>query len=1121
MKNTILFFLMFFFADNVFSQELPNIVPPSPDVSALAQFTNVPVSHYTGLPDVSIPFFTIKQKGVTIPIGLSYHARGVKVSEIAPQTGMGWSLRYGGSVSRQVRGKPDDTGFQFGYFSNKNSFINFSSNENARDLVSSHEIMDSGYDFYPDQFSFDAGGSSGKFVFDYMDLKPVVQSFGDVKVACVRDDNGRGKIISFSIIDTKGNTYYYGISKDQLRFAYDYQTSTGKSIGVNTVVTDPISQTEVVYNSWKLMDVLTPYGELISYFYEPNTTSSYYNKSFDSHNASSANSVGNFSNINEIKTRLSSVVSYEQRLSRIEFNGGNDKIVFSKSSTLREDFNGFALAKVSLYNDNSLIKSFNLNYSYTQSSDETNLLWFFKSDNIEAQKYFKRMFLSEIQEEGIGGDKLPPFEFIYDSQVLPSIFSSRQDYWGYYNGATGNGPFTRLVNYGHYNVNRRVDTLKSEAGILKEIKYPTGGKAKFTYEHNIGRSYLASKLYLPYINPQSNDVSISLTKADFQYNNSSGYSPLSIPVPPSTNVSYRFQCLHLRDFDAPSDLPDCLFNFRVNNAGPYTNETININSGSNNSSIISVFAPNFPNVDRDLHRNRDYDFNIVITYSPIENDFLYGPGKRIKKIENISENSTVLIKEYEYVFSDDDQLGASAPSGAIIGFPAFINKANENDPTGVTLTKYYDASSAYSSFQPNTIGYSHVIEYLGTKSNNIGKTEYLFTNKSDSGGDYYEFPYHPPTDNEWLRGKPIRVKTFKTNQNSNYVLQSEVYNKYQYGGIEYNSDFEYSGNFQINGSQNQGFLFTPSGTEHDWNENIVNGYVKNTTLFKLPLFMNRRLYDGSNINNDSDWGYRIYHLTGGVLNLKRKVDKKYYQSGTFEMVTNYGYDYDKHYQVKDMEVKDSEDNFLKTIYFYPKDRDDISGLTPDAYNAAYFLSRENRFEILQTDVYKNSLELLSKQRVNFTKENNLILVNNIQNSKGDDPLQPRVVYHKYDLLGNPLELSKSDGTHQVYIWGYNGQFPIAKIENTTYSAIENLPSFGLDFEITENLSAIQEQELRSLSNTMVSTYTYRPLIGVTSVTDPRGNTIYYDYDGFNRLKQVKDKDDNILSKNDYNYANQN
>ena len=44
---------------------------------------------------------------------------------------------------------------------------------------------------------------------------------------------------------------------------------------------------------------------------------------------------------------------------------------------------------------------------------------------------------------------------------------------------------------------------------------------------------------------------------------------------------------------------------------------------------------------------------------------------------------------------------------------------------------------------------------------------------------------------------------------------------------------------------------------------------------------------------------------------------------------------------------------------------------------------------------------------------------------------------------------------------------------------------------------------------------------VTSITDPKGDKITYEYDEFNRLKQVKDKNGNILSENQYNYKPQN
>ena len=77
---------------------------------------------------------------------------------------------------------------------------------------------------------------------------------------------------------------------------------------------------------------------------------------------------------------------------------------------------------------------------------------------------------------------------------------------------------------------------------------------------------------------------------------------------------------------------------------------------------------------------------------------------------------------------------------------------------------------------------------------------------------------------------------------------------------------------------------------------------------------------------------------------------------------------------------------------------------------------------------------------------------------------------------------------------------------------------GTENTLRAKLEDIREHNL--LENAMVTTYTYDPLIGVTSMTDPKGYTIYYEYDEFNRLKQVKDAEGKILSKNEYHYKGQ-
>jgi YD repeat-containing protein len=58
------------------------------------------------------------------------------------------------------------------------------------------------------------------------------------------------------------------------------------------------------------------------------------------------------------------------------------------------------------------------------------------------------------------------------------------------------------------------------------------------------------------------------------------------------------------------------------------------------------------------------------------------------------------------------------------------------------------------------------------------------------------------------------------------------------------------------------------------------------------------------------------------------------------------------------------------------------------------------------------------------------------------------------------------------------------------------------------------------ANALMTTYTYAPSIGITSETDARGITTYYEYDGFMRLARIRDSDGNIIKTYDYHYQGQ-
>jgi len=63
------------------------IIPPSPTAASLGKYGNIPVSNYTGIPNISIPLYTIKSGEIELPITLSYYSSGIKVSEEASWVG--------------------------------------------------------------------------------------------------------------------------------------------------------------------------------------------------------------------------------------------------------------------------------------------------------------------------------------------------------------------------------------------------------------------------------------------------------------------------------------------------------------------------------------------------------------------------------------------------------------------------------------------------------------------------------------------------------------------------------------------------------------------------------------------------------------------------------------------------------------------------------------------------------------------------------------------------------------------------------------------------------------------------------------------------------------------------
>ena len=86
-----------------------NLSLPTPEPAQLIRYVDYPVSYSTGIPEISVPLYTVKLRELSLPLSLSYHAGGIKVEDVSGNTGLGWSLVAGGVISRVVNNQPDDT----------------------------------------------------------------------------------------------------------------------------------------------------------------------------------------------------------------------------------------------------------------------------------------------------------------------------------------------------------------------------------------------------------------------------------------------------------------------------------------------------------------------------------------------------------------------------------------------------------------------------------------------------------------------------------------------------------------------------------------------------------------------------------------------------------------------------------------------------------------------------------------------------------------------------------------------------------------------------------------------------------------------------------------------------
>lgn len=133
-------------------------------------------------------------------------------------------------------------------------------------------------------------------------------------------------------------------------------------------------------------------------------------------------------------------------------------------------------------------------------------------------------------------------------------------------------------------------------------------------------------------------------------------------------------------------------------------------------------------------------------------------------------------------------------------------------------------------------------------------------------------------------------------------------------------------------------------------------------------------------------------------------------------------------------------------------------------------------------------------------------------------------YHNYLRCGRPSQVTRQDGSVVAIVWGYGGLHPIAFVEGMTANA---LSAAGISLEQAAASHTISESVytlLNSLRGThpeaRVTTYRYKPMVGVVQRTDPDGSSETYSYDASGRLSETKNNHQKTKATYEYHEANQ-
>ncbi len=1069
-----------------------NIFPTSPEAASLGKYGEIPVNLSTGRINHSIPIHVINEGAFSMPISLSYNYSGLQVEEIPGAVGLGWDFSGKGMITRQVRGLPDES--QFGYIGPNQigrKVYQYYTDPSSMTVDESGDLIKESasgrWDTESDKYIVSVGSLSATFYFNH-EGQAIFAPYKNYKLTRLPNNGG------FELIDDHGIKYVF----------IDKETAQKEVISAPS----PIS---LYTSAWVINRIELPSNKQITFEYvNYHVGQRTYSDSWAKYDLFSPDYslCDNYRNMDGVFKTITFNETFGLMASKITTPSEIIDFDYTIADPLNVTFgqNPVTLDSITIHNR---VGQEIMNYGF-QYNDES----------------AKKKVLTAIHRGKTNQEQQKDFyRFEYYGNIPSDIAYYKQDYWGYYNG--NKNTTQSLI---PKNSNRAPDFNSTLSGALKKIHYPTKGYSELVYEQN----QVYGKLDTGEIgNEDRLDVPISITISSDTYPITETINEvITIPFTPQalpgeqgvkvglqyylhSSLGYSLAWMELKRVgDPPSGCNDptkicSKTDFASAELSPVTKTfDMTILTLEPGDYELKVQLERVPAISNPSMTPRAVA-NVLLKYysgntdpEPEDANISFG-GIRIKQVNSCTEPGNCIKKQYSYV--DENEV---ISTGINLSKPQYITTESHHypqktAPPGIPkmdcyLTRVLSSSQLpLSTYIGSPVLYKSVEEQTIGKANEMIRSRYYFSGETDVTE---HFPYASTQKKNWRKGLTLEKHSFKKNENS-YTTTAKTVNTYD----------------QINGN---------TGAQVHLNSyNLKVGKIKYDYVYiSGGNDTEPQVAEVDYVNNPSLFIEKRYANNAEQYQMISSKQEEIHNGKTIAKDIGYAYDF-PYGQLKTQTTTDSKNYSYTTNYEYP-------------YNSTTTINNklvsQNRItNPIEVKEQENNT-LLSTQITEFVDwRNNIILPGITKMAKGNDTPEARLTYHKYDTFGNPLEVSQAKGSRIIYIWGYNNTEPIAKIDNASYTEIPADVTALINqlktISDTED-SDVEEDNMRTLfgnlrshlyfKDSQITAYTYDPIIGVTSITSPKGETVYYAYDDFNRMQYVLDKDKHIVQQVRYNYEEQ-